>query len=226
MRLPHKTIERRLFRDGYRFVIGVDEVGMGCLAGPVVVCAVALSPDFPHIAGIRDSKLLSKKQRETLAFELKKRKIRFQISLCYPRTIDKINIYQAARKAMRRAIARLATPLDPPYLKGGSKNSSPLEARGAGGVVVLVDGPHKISGLNLPQLAIIKGDRTVFAIACASVIAKVHRDRMMVRYAKRFPQYGFERHKGYGTKLHVAMLTRYGPTAIHRRSFVPVGQVI
>ena len=218
MRLPTKTIERNLFRDGYTSVIGVDEVGMGCLAGPVVVCAVALTCDFPFIAGIRDSKLLSQKQRETLASELIRNKIRFQISLCYPKTIDKINIYQASRKAMRKAI----TPLIPLIDKVERGNSSPLEARGVGGVMILVDGPHKIAGLNIEQRAIIKGDRTVFAIACASILAKVHRDRMMTRYAKRFPQYGFERHKGYGTKLHYVALAAHGPCELHRKSFTIV----
>ena len=210
MIFPTKTIERNLFRDGYQSVIGVDEVGMGCLAGPVVVCAVSLTKAFYQrnnvkLLGIRDSKLLTPRQREAYATELFQSKwLKYQISYCYPQTIDKLNIYQAARKAMRRAISKLT-----------SRES-----------MVLVDGPHLIAGLDLPQRAIIKGDRTVFAIACASVIAKVHRDRMMARYAKRFPQYGFECHKGYGTKLHVAMLAQYGPSAIHRHSFAPVEKLV
>ena len=213
MHIPNTTIERQLFRDGYRSVIGVDEVGMGCLAGPVVACAVALTRDFQLIAGVRDSKLLSQKQRETLVRTLKQCGIIFQISLCYPKTIDKINIYQASRRAMRRAIAKLS-PQVPPL----------IHKRGLGGVV-LVDGPYPIAGLDLPQQAIVKGDQKVFAIACASIIAKVYRDRMMMRYAKRFPQYGFERHKGYGTKLHMEMLALHGPSPIHRNSFHPRSQV-
>lgn len=196
MKFPTQTLERKLFHDGYSSVIGVDEVGMGCLAGPVVVCAVAVSPGTPNIAGIRDSKLLSPQQRETLAHTLKQSGIRFQISLCYPKVIDRINIYQAARKAMRRAVDKL------------------------GGDIVLVDGPHAIAGLNLPQRAIVKGDQKVFAIACASILAKVHRDRMMMRYAKRFPEYGFERHKGYGTHDHFKLIRKYGFSPIHRRSFL------
>ena len=180
---------------------------MGCLAGPVVVCAVALSRKMPSIAGIRDSKLLSPQQRETLARALKQSGIHYQISLCYPKTIDKINIFQAAQKAMRRAITKLSPPAPPLIYK-----------RGLGGVV-LVDGRHQIAGLNFPQRAIVKGDQKIFAIACASIIAKVYRDRMMARYAKRFPQYGFENNKGYGTKLHIKMLASYGPSTIHRRSF-------
>ena len=182
-------------------LIGVDEVGMGCLAGPVVVCAVSVKDryrigDF----GVQDSKRMSPKQREACFAELKKRNFKYKISYCYPRTIDSLNIYQAARKAMRRAIDKIQNP--------NVKNQ-----------MVLVDGPRKIQGVSLPQQAIIKGDQKVFAIAAASVIAKVFRDRMMRNYAKRYPQYGFEKHKGYGTKLHYAALARYGICTLHRKSF-------
>ena len=200
---PSRTLERSLFAKGYQTVIGVDEVGMGCLAGPVVVCAVALTKQFPFIAGIRDSKQLSPNQRELLAQQLIASGISFQISYCYPATIDRLNIYQASRRAMRRAV----TPLIPLIGKGESRR------------IVLVDGPRNIAGLAIAQRAIIKGDSHVYAIACASILAKVYRDRMMTRYAKRFPEYGFERHKGYGTALHYAMLAQYGPCTIHRNSF-------
>lgn len=206
MRLPYKTMERSLFADGYKRIIGVDEVGMGCLAGPVVVCAVSFQKNTPHIPNIRDSKLLSPKQRETLARKIIDSGVIFRISLCYPKTIDKLNIFQAARKAMARAVAKIQN----------------VKSK----TIVLVDGLCQIKQTALPQRAIIKGDRKVFAIACASVIAKVYRDRMMTRYAKRFPKYGFEKHKGYGTKYHVAMLYAHGPTEIHRRSFAPVKQMI
>ncbi len=207
MRLPTKSVERACFRSGARAVIGVDEVGMGCLAGPVVVCAAAFTPTFYHrtyrrLVWMRDSKLLTPSQRERFANELKRLGIRHAVGYCYPKTIDRLNIYQAARRAMRRAIARLVT-------RGQEKMKS----------IVLVDGPHAIAGLGLPQKPIVKGDRTVFAIACASVLAKVFRDRMMRRYAKRFPDYGFEIHKGYATKLHQARLAVLGPSPIHRRSF-------
>ena len=209
MILPSKSLERKLFSEGYDQVVGVDEVGMGCLAGPVVVCAVSLTAKFykkDHVGLrlLRDSKLLSPKLRENYFENMRKAGVEYQVSFCYPKTIDKINIYQAARKAMARAVVKL-------------EHSK---------AIVLVDGPYPIDSLNLPQRAIIKGDRRVFAIACASIIAKVHRDRMMKRYAKRFPEYGFEKHKGYGTKLHIANLAHYGPTEIHRQSFTPVGQVI
>ena len=197
-------------------IIGVDEVGMGCLAGPVVVCAV-LIPQNLHKKykigdlGVRDSKLMTPKQRETTAKLIKKLNLKYQISLCYPKTIDKINIYQASRKAMRRAIKKVQSV----NLKM-KHDSSKLK--------ILIDGNKKIQNLNLPQQAIIHGDRKVFAIACASILAKVYRDRMMRTYAKKYPHYGFEHHKGYGTKHHMAMLAKHGPSVIHRRSFAPIRQ--
>ena len=212
MRVPHKTIERELFKAGHRSVIGVDEVGMGCLAGPVVVCAVAISPAFykksyRKLAWLRDSKLLSHSQRETFSKELLSNPhIKAGLSFCYPETIDKINIYQAARLAMRRSINKLSKSARNPF--------------------VLVDGDKLIHGLELPQRAIVRGDRTVFAIACASIIAKVRRDKMMTRYSKKFPGYGLEQHKGYATKLHKARLAVLGPCEIHRRSFAPVANLV
>jgi ribonuclease HII len=211
MNIPSKTLEKRLFSQGYSHVIGVDEVGMGCLAGPVVVCAALATPGFyKHIgrkfSGIRDSKLLSKSQREVFADALlNTRGFQYQLSLCHVKTIDRLNIYQAARHAMRRSIGKLAIGL-PAY--------------------VLVDGNKKIPGLKLSQEAIIKGDQKIFIIACASVIAKVFRDRMMKRYAKRYPGYGFDIHKGYGTPGHLAKLTELGPCELHRKSFAPVAKFL
>lgn len=185
----------------------MDEVGMGCLAGPVVVCAVSFDPKFygeshKKLHWLRDSKLLQAKKREEFANELKKHKIKFKLSFCYPKTIDNLNIYQTARFAMKRAIGKL-------------RDKKTINKK----TIILVDGPSKIRGLDTEQLAIVKGDRKVFAIACASILAKVFRDRMMKRYAKKFPGYGFEKHKGYGTKHHQAQLTSLGPSPIHRRSF-------
>ncbi len=211
MKLPNKTLERNLFKSGYRLIYAVDEVGMGCLAGPVVVCAVAITNAFYNkhhkkLHWIRDSKLLQIKQREIFSAELLKEKdLVYALSYCYPKTIDKLNIYNAARFAMRRAVAKL-TP---------SVQSLVLNIKS----IVLVDGKYKIKDLKMEQLAIVKGDRKVFAIACASIIAKVYRDKMMCRYAKRYPGYGFEKHKGYGTEYHRAQLTSLGPSQIHRKSF-------
>lgn len=195
-----------MFAD-YDYVVGVDEVGMGCLAGPVVVCAVAFEKKFfrkihRKLYGLRDSKLLSMKQREKYAQELlAETGLKFKIGLSHPAMIDKINIYQATRLAMVRAVKRLD-------LKENA--------------MVLIDGPAKIKGLKFDQQAIVKGDRKVFAIACASILAKVYRDKMMIGYAKRFPGYGFEKHKGYGTKFHLERLIFLGPCSIHRRGVAPV----
>ncbi len=213
MRLPNKTLERKFFADGYRYVIGIDEVGMACLAGPVYVCAVLFTENFfkklhKNLQGLRDSKQLLPRQREKFYDELiKEQGIRYWLASCSPKTIDRINIYQAARSAMRKAIKKLTT-------------SNRLKT------MVLVDGKSKIEGLNLPQMAIVKGDRKVFAIACASIIAKVTRDRLMVRLAKRYPHYGLEQHKGYPTKLHKAMLAAHGVCEIHRKSFAPVAELL
>lgn len=211
MKLPSKTIERKLFEEGYSHVVAVDEVGMGCLAGPVVVCAVVFEKDFfqyPHMLldGIRDSKLLLPHQRNYFSQQLKKENIRFEVAYCYPKTIDKINIYQASRRAMRKAISKLGLPQDSSYL--------------------LIDGDKQLHGISLQQRAIVKGDRRVFSIACASILAKVFRDTMMTRYAKKFPGYGFEKHKGYSTKLHQAQLIALGPSPIHRHSFSRVGKLV
>lgn len=207
MKLPNKTLERKLFKSGYRLIYAIDEVGMGCLAGPVVVCAVAFERKFfnrkhKELNGLMESKLLSAKQREEYSRKLTIEKdMKFQVAYAYPRTIDKINIYQASRLAMRNAIKKLTT------------NDYELKT------ITLIDGNKKIPGLKGEQLAIVKGDRKIFAIACASIIAKVYRDKMMVKYAKKYPGYGFEKHKGYGTKYHQLRLASLGPCGIHRRSF-------
>lgn len=207
MKLPRKTLERNLFKQGYKKVIAIDEVGMGSLAGPVVVCAVSIDKKFfnkrhKNLSWLRDSKLLAPHQREKFVRELLRFKnLKFKICYCYPKTIDRVNIYQAARLAMKRAIKKL--------LAGRLKSRT----------IVLVDGKYEIKGLELKQLPIVKGDQKVFSIACASLLAKVFRDKMMVRYSKKFSEYGFERHKGYGTKFHRVMFLKYGRSPIHRLSF-------
>jgi ribonuclease HII len=206
MKLPRKTLERQLFRSGYHYIYGVDEVGMGCLAGPVVVCAVAMTNAFYNkvhrkLYKLRESKLLLPAQRDKYSAELLKEKdLVYSLTYSYPKTIDRLNIYNAARDAMCRAVNKLKPNLE---LKS----------------IVLVDGKHKIKKLKTEQMAIVKGDRKIFAIACASIIAKVYRDKMMEKYSKKYPGYGFEKHKGYGTKYHQAQLTALGPCDIHRRSF-------
>lgn len=208
MVLPTKTLERKLLKSGYDYVIGVDEVGVGCLAGPVVACAISFSAKFYNTShdkfkGLRESKLLSSSQREKFMIKLEGQK--YKIGICHPKKIDAINIYQATRTAMRAAVKRVSSL----QFTVGRKIKT----------VVLVDGNKKIEKLGFDQRAIVKGDQKVFAIACASIIAKVYRDKMMKRYAKRFPAYGFEQHKGYSTKVHQDALNILGPCPIHRRSF-------
>lgn len=208
-KIPLKTLERGLFARGYRYVIGVDEVGMGCLAGPVGVCAAVFTGDFyrkrhKKLQWLRDSKMLQAHQRERYAAELmgellKDNSFRCHVALAPVESIDEINVYQAARQAMKKAIAKLNVPLEQ--------------------AIVLVDGKTKIPGLALEQMPIVKGDRKVFAIACASVIAKVHRDKLMTRLAKKYPGYGLEKHKGYATREHREAIKRLGRTILHRRSF-------
>lgn len=202
--IPKKTLERQLFRSGYDAVIGVDEVGMACLAGPVTVCAVRLTPAFyarthKRLAWLRDSKVLAPHQREYYAAELRANpEVRYRIVSCLPTTIDRLNIYQASRLAMRRAVTSVTGPER---------------------AMVLVDGNKNIDGLVHEQMAIVKGDRKIFAIACASIIAKVYRDNHMIRQSKRYPGYGFEQHKGYPTKYHYERLKELGVSTLHRRSF-------
>lgn len=234
MKLPSKTLEHRLFKQGYTTIFGVDEVGMGCLAGPVVGCAVRVEPEFYKKAGkelawLRDSKLLTAAQREVFATALKQHKhFDYQIGYCFPKTIDRLNIFQAARLAMQRAVKRLANPkseipISKQIQNQKLKNRNHLKFRASSleftKTIVLIDGPHTISRLNLEQRAIVKGDRKVFVIACASILAKVYRDRMMAKYAKKYPGYGFEIHKGYGTKMHRENILMLGPCQLHRRSF-------
>ena len=183
-------------------VAGVDEVGRGPLAGPVIAAAVILDPNNP-IEGLTDSKKLSEKRREQLAVEIKDKAFSWCIARAEPLEIDQINILQASLLAMQRAVAGLDHAPDH----------------------CLVDG-NKLPDLNCTAEAIVKGDLTEPAISAASIIAKVARDQEMCEMDIKYPGYGFAQHKGYPTKLHVAALTTQGVTEIHRKSFAPVRQHI
>jgi len=191
------TLERELCARGFRAVAGVDEVGRGCLFGPVVAAAAILSPDRP-IRGLNDSKLLDAERREVLAERIRERAIAWSVAAVDAATIDSINIYQASRLAMRLAVSRLQTPPD----------------------FLLVDA--MAIDLPLPQRPLIKGDARCHAIAAASIIAKVHRDACMRVWDEVFPEYGLASHKGYSTPEHQEALEKYGPTPLHRLSFEPV----
>lgn len=183
-------------------IAGVDEVGRGCLAGPVVVAAVILDPNRP-IKGLRDSKKLSAKKREELAEEIKEKALAWSVAAMGPEVIDKINILQATLEAMKAAVEKL--PVEPDFVQ--------------------VDG-NKLPKWKWLSEAIVKGDDKVEWISAASIIAKTTRDAYMCKIAKLYPQYGFEHHVGYGTAEHIKALKAYGPTPIHRKTFAPVREVI
>lgn len=183
---------------GLEWVAGVDEAGRGPLAGPVVAAAVILDPDHP-IAGLKDSKQLTARQRETLAAEIRTRSRAWAVAWADHEEIDRLNILQASLLAMARAVAALT--LQPQR--------------------VLVDG-NRCPPVPQPVDAIVKGDSTVPAISAASILAKVERDAAMCRLDLLYPGYGFAVHKGYPTAAHVEALERHGPCTVHRRSFGPV----
>lgn len=183
-------------------IAGVDEVGRGCLAGPVVAAAVILDPNRP-IKGLRDSKKLSAKKRDELAKEIKEKALAWSVAAMGPEVIDKINILQATLEAMKAAVEKL--PVEPDFVQ--------------------VDG-NKLPKWKWLSEAVVKGDDKVEWISAASIIAKTTRDAYMCKMAELYPQYGFEHHVGYGTAEHIKALKAYGPTPIHRKTFAPVREVI
>lgn len=192
------TLERELYAQGYRLVAGIDEVGRGPLAGPVVCAAVILPlEEEKRIAGIDDSKKLSAKKREALSEKIKERALSYSVAEIDAQTIDEINILQATRLCMKRAAEQLSLPAD----------------------MVLTDGNMTLD-LDIPQRSIIKGDASVYCIGAASILAKVYRDALMAGYALQYPEYGFEKNAGYGTALHINAIREVGICPIHRRSFL------
>lgn len=189
--------ERDVRARGFRYVAGVDEVGRGCIFGPVVAAAVILSPEQP-IRGLRDSKMLSPEDRETLAVRIKQRAICWAVGAADAYEIDRINIYQASRVAMKRAVEKL-TPVPDFLLVDAIQVDLPIE-----------------------QEAMIHGDGRSQCIAAASIVAKTHRDEMMRQWDEVFPFLGLARHKGYGTEEHLDAIRQHGPTLLHRFSFEPV----
>ena len=189
--------EKNLNNCGYRSIAGVDEAGRGPLAGPVVAGAVIIK-DIRFKERIDDSKKLTAKRREEAYREILKKSI-VGVGIIDERTIDKVNIHQATKKAMQMAISRLKIPPD----------------------YVIVDGNMKIA-TKCPLKCIIRGDSKSLSIAAASIVAKVTRDRIMVKYDKLYPQYGFAKHKGYGTKEHMTAIKNHGASPIHRNSFRPI----
>jgi ribonuclease HII len=205
VRVPTYRFERELWRGGAMRVVGVDEVGVAPTCGAVVAAAVIMKPHARRIAGVRDSKTLSTQQRDRLAPIIRRRAVAIGLGAASVREIDTINIYHATHLAMRRAIGRL----------GGHDH-------------VLVDG-NRIAGFEAavgPYSAIVDGDAKCYTIACASVVAKVIRDRMMALLAARYPGYGWERNQGYATREHRDAIRRLGLTPFHRRSFLALQRTL
>ena len=197
-----QPIERELRKTAGPLIAGVDEVGRGPLAGPVVACAVVMPPDLRAIAGVDDSKRLSAAERQRLAVKIRQRAVSVGLGAASVREIDRVNIYHATVIAMRRALSRLTVV---PHH-------------------VLIDG-KPIRTLAVPHTALVGGDDACYTIACASIIAKVTRDRIMCALAGRHPDYVWERNVGYATLAHLQGLAAHGVTAHHRHSFIPVRQL-
>jgi len=192
-----RTLENALRRVGFVYVAGTDEVGRGCLAGPVVAAAVVLHPDR-HVPGVADSKAVPALEREILYQQIIRDAVAWATAEADPNEIDRTNIHQASLRAMQRAILQLAPLPD----------------------IVLVDA-FRVPGLPMAQRGVLHGDRRCSAIAAASIVAKVTRDRQMLELHGRDPRYGFDRHKGYATADHLDAVARYGYSDAHRRSFRP-----
>ncbi|MCU9612121.1 ribonuclease HII [Caldibacillus lycopersici] len=196
-----KQYEKEARQQGFQLIAGIDEVGRGPLAGPVVAAAVILPEDI-DLPGVNDSKKLSASKRELLYEQILEKAIAVGIGVVDSNDIDHLNIYQATKKAMHHAVNDLS--VFPEYLL--------LDA-------MKIDAP-------LPQLSLIKGDALSISIASASIVAKVYRDRIMAEYGIQYPAYHLEKNMGYGTKEHLQALEQYGPTPIHRKSFSPIKEMV
>lgn len=196
-----QTYERHYWNKGYQVIAGVDEVGRGPLAGPIVAAAVVLPQDNDALLGVTDSKKLSHKQIEHFAKLIKIHALAYAVCVKDNHVIDQVNIYQASKLAMEEAIGTLGLPVD----------------------FILADA--MTLNLSIPQRSLIKGDAKSLSIAAASIIAKDFRDRVMVDYSKQYPEFDFEHNVGYGTAKHLEALKTYGYTPIHRQTFSPVGNM-
>lgn len=196
--------EKKLQRRGYKAIAGLDEVGRGPLAGPVIACALIVRRFSPRVLNVKDSKKLSQSQRKEIYRKLlSQAHIEWGIGRVSEKVIDRINIVKATKLAMQRAVKNL-------------QRRQPVD-------FAIIDGNLTLD-LTIPQKTLIKADEYVFSCAAASIIAKVTRDRIMERYHIIYPRYGFDRHKGYGTKYHMETLLKYGPCKIHRYSFRPISE--
>jgi ribonuclease HII len=200
---PDEIFECEAWTRGFRRIAGLDEVGCGPLAGPVVAAAVILPRRCRTLIGLRDSKRLSEKQRENFFELIRDVAFGFGVGIVDAKIIDTVNIRQAARRAMEQALCQLSPPPD-----------------------FLILDAIRLPNVTIEQRMVIKGDGLCMSIAAASVLAKVTRDRLMVEAHRRFPEYGFQEHKGYATAEHLRCLRRYGPCVLHRRSFQPIRKAL
>lgn len=216
MQISTFELEKRAC-EKYQYIIGLDEVGRGPLAGPVVAGAAILKDlnsidlEDKNWDLVRDSKKLSEKQREKV-YDFILDKFFIGIGICDHETIDRMNILQASFLAMKKAFADLKKQIK--NLEGNEKT------------ILLLDGNQYIPNLTVEQKCIPQGDKKVKLISAASIIAKIARDNMMVEFAEKYPNYSFEKHKGYGTKVHMESLNKFGPCKIHRKSFKPVARFL
>lgn len=192
-----KKEELTLYNENVKYICGIDEAGRGPLAGPVVIGAVILPMDS-LIEGVNDSKKVSEKKREKVFEEIIAQAISYNVGIVDQNTIDEINILNATKLGVKKAIEGLEVKPD----------------------LILIDALTNIETFGIPYKSIIKGDAKEYSIAAASIIAKVTRDRMMIEWDKIFPQYGFAKHKGYGTAAHIQALKENGPCMLHRKSFI------
>lgn len=195
--MPDFELEKSAFAKGYKYVCGVDEAGRGPLAGPVCAAAVILPEDI-EIEGLNDSKKLSEKKREALYDIIKEKAVSYSVAYGTLEEIESLNILEATFLAMNRAIEGLDLPAD----------------------YALIDGNRVPKGIKIPCETVVKGDSKSCSVAAASILAKVTRDRLLLEYDKQYPQYNFKKHKGYGTKEHTELILKYGPSEIHRISFL------
>lgn len=208
MIFPDTELEKKLWKKGLKRVIGLDEAGRGPLAGPVTAGAVCIGVDTSLNSLIRDSKKMSKRQREQVYENIKENCIAYGIGVVEAEIIDEVGIQKAVHMAMTEALRQVEVKL---------KRKADY---------LIIDGNNVLSIEGYDQEKIKKGDLYHYSISCASILAKVTRDRLMERYAKQYPVYGFEKHVGYGTKKHIEAIQEFGICPIHRRSFSPIKEII
>lgn len=203
MKYPDTKLEEKLWQKGFRYVLGVDEAGRGPLAGPVVVGAVLIENPKQVVENVRDSKKMTKKQREQAFVEIQEKSTAFGIGIVDAKEIDRVGIKEAVKEAMILAVSEVE-----------KKIKKKVDYIISDGAVYLLD-DHKM-------MSISRGDLNHYSIAAASVLAKVTRDMIMEEYSKKYPNYGFEKHMGYGTKVHLDAISKHGICDIHRKSYEPI----